>query len=116
MKSETKEFGEIIKEQITKETQPLEIAIKFPKDVYSKLKKYSKEKANNCFWLAIERLIENEERFGYDENKFKMLMDRDEYILGKVLSMEDEITSLKKNKDEEVINPKEKKEKKAHFG
>lgn len=89
-----KTYADEIKEKITKQ-DTITVSVSFPKDVYRNFKRWAKEYASDCYWLAIERLLTYHNTTEFDTRlNLKILSDRDEALLERVYILEQTMDSL----------------------
>ena len=98
-------FGDQIKDKINYQKR---ISIAFPEKVFLKLDKLSKERANDCYWLAIDMAID---KFLDSETKDLttiLLMERDDKLKKAIEELAIRLDKLEQ--------PEENKKIKKHFG
>lgn len=77
------------------------VPISFPTKVYKRFRTWSDENANGCYWLAIEKLLDN-----YDKNSgldLTDINDKVDFLTEVVANLEKELIVLRNEKN----NPKE---------
>lgn len=93
-------YREEVKNKITKQ-DTLTVDVSFPKDVYRNFKRWANEYASGCYWLAIERLMLYHNSTEFDvRNNIKMLTDRDEVLLDKIVELENRLQEPEENTKE----------------
>lgn len=102
-------FGDRVKTAISKKSNTKSIPINFPRKTYKRFASWSEENANNCYWLAIDRLLDiYEQRFDYAA-ELDILAKRDE-------SLAEEIVRLNNRLDELMNSLSAPIKEKKHFG
>lgn len=82
MKEDTeKGYGERIKETITQKTPTKTIPISFPRKSFRDFSRWAYEHANDCYWLAIEKLMDAYETKVHLQHELRLLADRDDILL-----------------------------------
>jgi hypothetical protein len=84
-------YGDRVKEAISLN---VEKTIKFPKPVFQKFDAWAKANANDCYWLAIEKLVmEYDKRVEYEDN-FRVLIERDDFLISQIKELQDRLAVL----------------------
>lgn len=89
-----KSFGSKINDAIRKDNER-EIIIKFPTPTYRRFRLWAKDNASDCYWLAIDKLLNAYEQESYVDNEFRALMDRDDMIAHELKRVSDELEGMK---------------------
>jgi hypothetical protein len=84
------------------------VPISFPKKTFSRFSAWALDNANDCYWLAIEKLLDTYENKEFLQNQLEVLGARDEVFMGEIARLEAEIMKLK--------TPEVPTEKPKHFG
>ena len=96
MVEEEKRFSEKVKEAISPVKEPnVVIPISFPSVSYKRFRKWAAVNASNCFWLAIDKLLDADEQKLDLGHEFRMLADRDEVLLNEIVRLEEKFEALK---------------------
>ena len=109
--NEQTEFGNFIKEKIMNKT----VSITFPIPVLTRLQEFSKQKTNDCYWLAIDTLLDRSNISEQIDIKTVLLMDRDIHLQEQITKLRTELNSLYKLVNDIVEQPKTM-SKKKYFG
>lgn len=72
-------FRERVREKVTSIPNK-EIMITFPRPVFKRFSHWAFVNANDCFWLAIDKLLNHYEQHQLGDT-VQMLMDRDEVLM-----------------------------------
>lgn len=87
-------YGDEVIEKITKQ-DTITVSVSFPKDVYRNFKRWAKEYASDCYWLAIERLLTYHNTTEFDTRlNLKLLADRDELLFQEIDELKHILASL----------------------
>lgn len=97
-------YGDKVKEKINYQKK---VSITFPEKVFGKLDKFAKGKANDCYWLAIDILLNKYEEVETKDLNTIMLMNRDEQLKQAIVELDARIRNIEGPKEEN---------KKGHFG
>lgn len=90
-----KTFSERVKEQITQVTPNKEVLVKFPRSTFKRFDSWSFENASGCYWLAIEKLMDNYDNKILWDTEMKILSDRDDIIMSEIGRLQAEMDVLK---------------------
>ena len=92
--SEEKRFSEKVMESIKAKDNNRVIPVTFPKPVYNRFKAFAFEEATNCYWLAIEKLMDKYEV----SSEINSLIDQHMLLVNQVAVLEKELQELKNGK------------------
>lgn len=95
--NEEKRFSDKVKEAVFKKENPnnVVISISFPRDVFNRFSKWALENADDCYWLAIDRLLVNfEEKINFN-NEIGLLIDKDDLLAVELGRLGEEVEKLK---------------------
>jgi len=90
-------FTEQVKSKINYQRKVL---ISFPHKVYDKFSNFAKEYANDCYWLAFEKVIDDWERNKVKEPQIIMLMQRDEDLKNMIVSLDGRLSEIETPREE----------------
>jgi hypothetical protein len=95
--NDEKRFSDKVKEAVFKKENPnnVVIGITFPRDVFNRFNQWAVENADNCYWLAIDRLLVNYgEKINFN-NEIGLLIDKDDILAVELGRLGEEINGLK---------------------
>ena len=97
---DTKTFGEQIKEKITKTRM---VSFSFPINVLERFQIFAKENANDCYWLAIQYLLDKSDIGIQLDAKTVLLMNSDENLQEQINRQGEQILAVYKILDDMTI-------------
>jgi len=113
MMVEEKTYGEKIRENISKTRM---VTISFPINVLERFQGFAKENANDCYWLAIQYLLDKSDIGVQLDAKTILLMTSDEHLQEQLNRQQEQINAVYKILDDMSINDKEDKTTKKYYG
>ncbi len=97
------EFKEKVLDSISSDNHQREVLITFPNKVYKRFRNWSRVNASDCYWLAIEKLMDTHDNMG--KVHLDEINDKVDFLTQVVANLEQEIIVLKEEKNK----PKERK-------
>ena len=91
---EEQTFAERVRENIVHDSR--EYTIKVPKNVYDKFKSWAYKNADNCYWLAIDKLLIEWEANNKVEWDLQVLVDRDAILAEQINLLQERVAKLEK--------------------
>ena len=82
MEEKEMKYSDRVKEAITETNK--EIVISIPRPLFKRFKRWAYANANDCWWLAIDKLLTEAETKQDFNTQVRMLMDRDDMIIREV--------------------------------
>jgi len=88
-------FGKKVMDAVsTKNGSQREIIITFPTPVFRRFSEWAFNNSANCYWLAIEELLNNYENKIDVGTQVRMLVDRDDMIAMRIKEIENKLDAL----------------------
>ena len=79
-------YSDRVKEAITETNK--ELIISMPRPLFKRFKRWAYANANDCWWLAIDKLLSQAETQQDFDTQVRMLSDRDDFIMKELARVE----------------------------
>lgn len=97
-------YGQRVRDAVMiKDTGTVKIEIKFPRPLFSRFAKWSLDNADDCFWLAIDKLLNDYEQKINIDNELRLLMDRDDLIATELRRVTERLDQLESKPETKPI-------------
>ena len=93
--NEEQSFGEKVMDAVSQQSATKEVVIRFPRRTFKKFDKWAFDNGADCYWLAIEKLMDSYDNQQFIEAQVRMLSERDDFLLGEISLLHEEINKLK---------------------
>lgn len=97
--TETKEttFADKVRESVFKKESKDNVIIQlsFPRPVFTRFHKWAETNADNCYWLAIDKLLIADENKINFNNEISLLIDKDDILAMEIARVQAELDEFK---------------------
>lgn len=93
--SEDMTFRDKVLSKVRDDSPNRTLPITFPRKVFKRFNRWAFENASDCYWLAIEKLLDNYERRLNLFHELKLLADRDDVLASELQRLNAEFAELR---------------------